>query len=279
MSSAALLIRLAQPLPSLVIASGRQLLAGLCLGVVSFTALRALLRDLDRRKGLLIFASSVLLALHFYGWIASLSLTSVVRATTLVSTSPILAGLLARFNDDKVSPRLYVGAVVAIGGALVMSLGSSEGGDDPSLIGDALALLGAFTAAGYLAIGRKLEGEVPLGGYLVVVNLGSGLWLSLAALATGAWFTLGQLDTNLWAEFGWIAVLALVPGVMGHGLLNWSVRLIPVHVVSTLLLLEAVFAPLLAWMVLGDAIGGYEALGGAIILVGVGVSLVGKKPD
>lgn len=277
MSSAALLIRLAEPLPPLVIASGRQLLAGLCLAVASIPAVRALARDLDRRRAWLITASSILLALHFYGWIAALSLTSVVRATTLVCTSPIIAGLLARFNDDEVSPRLYVGAVVALGGALVMSLGSSEGASDPSLLGDALALMGACTVAGYLAIGRKLEGRVALRGYLVVVNVASGVWLSLAALATGAWFSLGGAGAALGPAFGWIVVLALVPGVMGHGLLNWSVRQIPVHVVSTLLLLEAVFAPLLAWMVLGDAIGGYEALGGAIILGGVAVSLVGGR--
>ena len=108
-STASILIRYAQAegASSLAIAAGRLGLAAAVLSPFSLPMLRRELPALTSRHLLLCAASGLLLAIHFWAWIASLEYTSVASSTALVTTNPLWvalasAWLLRRFVDRNV---------------------------------------------------------------------------------------------------------------------------------------------------------------------------------
>lgn len=275
MASAAVFVRLAAPLPPELIAAGRVSITALATGLLAATTLAPTLRRLGEhpRVGAWLVVAGLCLALHFAAWIVSLSSTSVVRSVALVTTTPIWAGLLARLLGDQASPRLYLGGLVALAGTGIM-VADADALAGGSLVGDALALLGAITAAIYLAIGRhvhaRMADALPLRDYFALVNLIAALGLWGLVAARGIAIEVEGAQTIDWAA---VVFLGLVPGVIGHGLLNWAVRRAPVHAVSLASLLEPLGAALLAALVLGEAVGAREGVGALVLLGGVALGL------
>jgi drug/metabolite transporter (DMT)-like permease len=276
-SSAAAVTKLAEPLGPEVIACLRVSVTGLGLALATSKTTRVASRALlaAPREAWLTALAGLCLAAHFAAWIASLSLTSIVRSVALVSTQPLWAGLLARALGDEAPARLYLGTLVAIVGTSIMvfdldSLWLDELGGH--WLGDLLALSGAVTAAIYLAIGRRVHATLgdalPVEGYFACVNLLAAACLGAFALARGVSFAPTGVAV---ADYLAIAWLGVVPGIVGHGLLNWSVRRVPVHVVSLAVLLEPAGAAIVAWLLLGEGVGGQEVVGAAVLLLGVGL--------
>ena len=262
-STAAIAIRLADALPPVWIAGVRLAVTGSVLLPFCLREWPGLISTLREDRGVLgrTVIAAACLALHFATWMASLTLTSVVTSVALVATQPLFAAGLGRVLGDRVPRNAYFGAAIAIVGGYLMS-GSEVG----SPIGAGLALAGAFFAAAYLAVGRAFRQRVPLAAYFVLVNLLASAML----LAWGAATT--PVVEGAWSQaFAYVLYLGLVPGIIGHGLLNYAVRHIELHIVSLLVLLEPIGAGLLAWWWLGEAPATAEVLGGAVILAGVAV--------
>jgi drug/metabolite transporter (DMT)-like permease len=159
-----------------------------------------------------------------------------------------------------------IGCAVLAGGDLLV--------DPRAAGGDLLALAGAATAAAYLAVGRGMRARVPLTPYLAAVNLLAGLGLGVAAVATGVtWTGLGALS---WAA---MAAAAVVPSLVGHTLLNWSVRRTPTHLVSLAILGEPVGATLITWLAFAEVPPVAAAIGGAVILAGIRVGFARSSTD
>lgn len=278
-SSAGPVVRLAQPLEPGVIAAVRVMLTGLVLAALSPSSTREAITKCLRDRALLgrVVLAALMLGLHFGTWITSLTMTTVVRSVALVSTQPIFAGFLGRMLGDRAPPRLYLGALVAIGGTVVMTLEAAVGpAGNMGLIGDMLALCGAITAAIYLAVGRSVSDRIPLTGYFVLVNLLAGSFLALYAVAIGVDWNAPAATQNDWLA---VLYLGLVPGIIGHGLMNWAVRRVPVHVVSLAVLLEPVGAGVIAWVALGEGVSALEAMGAAILVGGVALGLPRRESE
>lgn len=274
-SSAALVILLAQPLPPTVIAAGRVSVTAvvlLLLGARSLGITWEALREPRARARVL--GASALLALHFGAWVASLGLTTVPRSVALVATQPLFAGLLGRLVGDRAPWSLYGGAGLAVVGTLLMVSGEGTASAAGFNLGDGLALLAGAAAAGYLVVGRSVGQSLPLRPYLGLVHAGAGVFL---------WIAAPLLETELWpaaaslGDLGAVVYLGLVPGVVGHGLLNWAVRYVPVHVVALAILFEPVGATALTVLVLGQTVGLGEAAGAGVLLLGVGLGLPRRR--
>lgn len=274
LSSAAPVILLADPLPPTVIAAGRVAVTGVVLLLLGARALGATWAALrEPRARLRVLGAAALLALHFGAWVASLDLTSVPRSVALVATQPLFAGLLGRLVGDRAPWTVYGGAALAVVGTLAMvgGVGEDAGGFN---LGDGLALLAGAAAAGYLVVGRSVGQSLPLRPYLGLVHVGAAVMLAAAA---------PLLETELWpadATMGDVAALVylgLAPGVIGHGLLNWAVRYVPVHVVALVILFEPVGATLLAVAWLGHTVGLGEVIGAGVLLGGVALGLPRRR--
>jgi drug/metabolite transporter (DMT)-like permease len=275
-STGAPLARWAAPMPSLAIAALRTAVAGVVLCALSARPGPGSLRQLaslspaDRWR---VLAAGLLLAAHFATWIASLSWTSTAASVALVSTSPAFAALLAGVNGDRVTRREWLGILVAALGCAVLAGGDWRAGGR-ALVGDALALLGAVSAAGYLVLGRQLRGAVPMTPYLGVVNLIAALALLVACLATGT-------SVAPPTAAAWLAVLlaGAVTSAGGHTLLNAVVRILPTHLVALAALGETIGSSLIVWAAFGEVPPWHGALGGAIVVVGIGVGFVRPAPS
>lgn len=277
-SSAALVILVADPVDPTVIAAGRVVVTGLAMSLLAGRAAAvpwAAART-DRALGLRLLLAGSLLALHFGTWIASLQLTTVVRSVTLVAIQPLFAGVFGRVLGDRVRWQSVAASAVAVGGTAVMlSEGDVARASNPYL-GDALAIVAGAAAAGYLTVGRSLRSHWPLPAYLGSIHLLAAAMLTAWALVTGVtWIPAGADMSDLWA----LLYLGLVPGVIGHGLLNWAVRFAPVHIVSLAIVLEPVGAAGLALAVLGGTVSTHEWLGGAVVLVAVALGVIRRQPQ
>jgi drug/metabolite transporter (DMT)-like permease len=269
-STGAPLARWAQPAPAIAIAALRVAIAALLLLAAGWRELGSLRRIAPRDRPLVALAGA-LLAVHFGAWIASLSFTSTAASVALVCTSPIFAALFGRLLGDRVAPRELAGIAIAGGGCAVLAGGDWRAGGD-ALIGDALALIGAASAAAYLVVGRRLRAAVPLVPYLGAVNAIAAIGLGGAALALGA--PLAGLAPHTYVA---CAGAALTASFVGHSLLNAAVRTTPTHLVALAVLGEPIGSSLLTWLAFGEQPPIHAVLGGAVVLAGIAIGFV-RRP-
>jgi drug/metabolite transporter (DMT)-like permease len=262
-STSAPLVRLAESAPALTFASLRVTIAATILLALAPGALIRYL-GLPSRDRWLIAAAGALLGAHFGIWIGSLHFTSTASSVTLVSLQPAFAALLGRaLLGDAVGRRAWLGIGVAVAGTAVLAGGDLRA-SGLALLGDAMALAGAAAAAAYLVVGRSLRASLPLVPYLAVVNVFAAAVLVPTALVVGV--PLAGFELRIYAA---IAACAAVGSVLGHSLINWSVRRTPTHLVTLAILGEPVGATLLSWALVGEVPPTAAALGGPLVLAGI----------
>ena len=283
-STASIFIRYAQQdVPSLVIAAGRLTIASLVLAPLALARHRAELRALTRGELGLALLSGAFLAIHFATWISSLEYTTVASSAVLVSTVPLWVALIAPFTlKERAGRWVVVGMTLALAGGMVVGLSDSctwQAGRlaCPSLadfvqgkafLGDLLAVAGAIAGASYLLIGRQLRSlrnpPLSLVGYIFVVYGMAALVLIGIMLAAG----LSPLGYPA-RSYGWIALLALIPQLIGHSTFNWALGYLSAAYVSITLLGEPVGSSLLAYLLLQETPTLLKVLGGVLILADI----------
>jgi len=259
-----------QPAPPLAIAALRVGAASLVLFGAGWRELPQL-RAISPRDRPFVALAGLLLALHFGAWIASLQLTSTAASVALVCTNPVFAALFGRLLGDRVTRRELVGIAIAAAGCAVLAGGDWRAGPR-AVAGDALALVGAAAAAGYLVVGRRLRTGVPLLPYLGTVNAIAAGALAIAAAVTGVSLTGLPPHTYLAC-----AAAGVVASFVGHTLLNAAVRTTPTHLVALAVLGEPICASLLAWAAFGEQPPLHAVAGGAVVLVGIAVGFARRQ--
>lgn len=275
-SFGAVLARLAQGygLPSLAIAALRLGLAALIVTPLAGWQAGPALRAMDRRQLGLAGAAGFFLALHFATWISSLEYTSVASSTALVTTNPVWIGLAAfYFFGEKPRRLTLLGIAVSLAGSLLIFWSDSrQGGGNPSLFGNLLALVGSWCFSAYLLIGRRLRSSLPLAAYIWVVYGVAALFL-LAACAGSAVPLLGYGLPAYLAALG----MALGPQLLGHSAYNWSLRHVSPTFVAVVTLGEPVGSAALAWVFFDEGFAGLQAAGFVLLLVGIYLAARGER--
>jgi drug/metabolite transporter (DMT)-like permease len=228
-------------------------------------------KRLDRSGVLLAAGAGVMLAVHFWSWNASVGLTTVSASVLLVNMQPALVALLsAVWLREPPTRWQWAGIAVAMFGAAVVALPDVESAaralTGRALLGDALALAGAGTAACYVVAGRRLRGTLDLWPYVALVY--GSCFLVLLAFAAAA-------NVPVWGqpprELAIFLALALGPMLLGHTGLNWALGLLPAYVVNLTLLGEPVGATVLAAVLPGirELPNLATFIGGAVVMVGI----------
>lgn len=265
-SFAAIFIRLAEA-PPLVIAAYRLCLASLVVAPTAWIRSRQELRGLSRREVALALLSGAFLALHFGLWIASLSYTSVASSVVLVTANPIFVAIASYLLfRERLGRQGILGIVVCLVGAVLIGYGNWRLGPQP-LLGGVLALLGALAVAGYLLIGRRLRQNIGILSYTALTYSSAALLLLVAALAFGHPL-FGYSSTT----YLMLVLLAVVPQLIGHTSLNWSLRFVSATLVTIAVLGEPVLATALAFAILDEVPTLTEVIGGILILGGIFVA-------
>lgn len=268
-STASIFVRFAQQAgaSSLAIAALRLTIAALVLLPFATARCSDEFRALSRRDLLTAAVSGVFLGGHFATWILSLEFTSVVSSVVLVSLSPLfIAAASALFLKEPLTARVMAGMVIAIAGGVLIGLSDSGGtapGQNP-MLGNALALIGALCMTPYLIIARALRSKFSLLAYITLVYGAAAIVLMAVVLLTGTPLTADNLSAYLW-----IALLALMPQLIGHTSFNWSVRRLPAVYGTIPVLGEPVGSTILAMLVLGETVQPLTLLGAVLALAGI----------
>lgn len=268
-----ILIRWAQQtsggdVPGVAIAVWRTLIASLLLAPAALWRARAEMRAFTRRDVLLITGSGVLLGLHFIGWIESLYYTSVASASVLVTTPPIFLAILGYVVlRERLRRPVVLAIVLAVLGSFLIAYGDAVGEQvaPAPLLGNTLALLATVVVSGYLLIGRVVRRKTSWLAYVFPLY-------SVTALTTlaAAW----ALDLPLLgydaAFFGYCALMAVGPQILGHGTFNYALAYFPAALVSMLALLEPVGASVLAYLIFDELPPPLAMMGMLVVLAALG---------
>lgn len=269
-STSPILIRVAA-MPALALAFWR-CLAGAA--VLAPFAPRRQVGWLDRAELARLAASGVFLAAHFALWNASLGLTTVAAATTLVSCAPLFVGLGSVFLGESPSGRAWAGIVLATAGAVVIGAGDAAGfgGGTDALWGDVLAFAGAVAMAAYLLLGRVARRRLPVSTYAASVYGVAAVVLLPACLLTGA--SLGGYEATAWLA---LAGVVVGPQLLGHTVFNSLLASVSASLVAVVMLLEPVIATVLAWWLFGELPGPSLWAGAPMVLAGVWLATTGSR--
>ncbi|MGQ9707960.1 MAG: DMT family transporter [bacterium] len=258
-SFASIIIRLT-PAPTLVIAAGRMVFASLMLSPFFLLNLRAHQKEFTRAKLRFSLFAGIFLAAHFGFWIESLRHTTVASSVLLVALNPVFVALMSPFLlREKLNLRLYLAIGLGVIGAIIINRPGLN--FSTNLAGNLLAIAGAFFAALYCIIGRKLRPGLSLLGYVYPVYLIAALILFLFAIIAGYPLTSYPIKTYLL-----ILLLAIGPQVIGHTSFNWALGYLPASVVVISILGEPIGTTILAAILLNQLPTWFELIGGILIL-------------
>lgn len=254
----------AQPL---TIAFYRMLFTTLLL--LPFFALRQYRRELAglARQDLAILGGiGVVLAGHFALWITSLDHTSVASSVILVTAHPVLVAPLAyRFFREHVSKVNVVGIALSLLGVAVL-VGGNYNLESGTLYGNVLAMLGGAAAGIYILGGRRMRHMLSTPLYAVVVY--GVATITLAGIVVVAAASVAGIGLR---NYGLILLMALIPGIFGHTLYNWSLKYVRASVASVSLLGEPLGSTVLAFALpwIHQVPSWFTVTGGACILLGI----------
>ena len=211
-------------------------------------------------------------AVHFGAWVASLERTSIAASVTLVASTPILLAVASLFTGkDRPSRSLWVAIGLAVVGLVILGaadLHSSSG----SLTGDFLALLGCAAMAVYLLLVRGMgPGLDPVAFSGIACGTGSAFLLGTAA----AWGI--PIEAASQEALGWLVLAALIPQLIGHLILTWSLRYTTPTVVALGVTCEPVVSTGLGVALLGRIPTTMVGVGCTVTLLAVVVAILAGR--
>ena len=119
----------------------------------------------------------------------------------------------------------------------------------------------------YLVLARSLGKELDVLAFGAIATFVGALALGITALIFEIPFVYASTES-----FFWIVLAALVPKLIGHNLLTWSVRYATPTAVGITTVGEPVGATFLAWLWLGETISFLIAIGASVTLFAVFLS-------
>jgi drug/metabolite transporter (DMT)-like permease len=216
--------------------------------------------------------AGLMFALDMAFWHYGLHLTTVANATVLTNLTPVVVTAVAWIVFRERPAGLFLAAVaMAVAGATLMSLARSgaAGGVNPPAnqpLGDLLSLATALWYAFYLlSVGRARRtlgpAQVMFGSTLVGVPI-------LLVVALGFREQIVPV-----VAAGWLACLGLAAAhVAGQGSIAWALGRLPTATASMVVLVQPVVAAILGWALLHESLSPWQAVGGAVALIGVVLS-------
>lgn len=232
---------------------------------VMLVAARAFGAPLDRKVLRAAVVPGVFFGLSMMLGFQAVRTTSIASATLIGALTPavILLGA-SRIVGERSDARRVPFAVVAFAGlAMVVLVGGDRNGS--TLHGDLLAFgnLACFTV--YFLILKKLR------------NAGLNSWAFLAGV-----FVVGTLVITPWCvatgdDVGTITMkdvlllggMVLGPGLVGHGLISWASRHLPVTTTSLLTLGSPVVSVIGGWLIYDQQLGWGQVVGAVLVIGGL----------
>ena len=262
-SLSAILVRLSGA-PSMVLVFYRMLFATVILLPTALIRNRDELKMMTKQEFLLSALSGVFLGLHFVCYFSSLRYTTIAASVALVDTEVFFVALISRLLWKKTIPlRGWLGIGLTFLGSILIA-GSDLGGGGSALFGDLLAVLGAAFVSIYTIIGTQVRKTRSTTVYTTVVYAMGAVTVGIMLLVTGV-SVVGYGPVDYLAGLG----LALFCTLLGHSVFSWGLKYESPAFVSTVKLLEPVFATILGLFLFREVPGAAVIIGGLLVIFGV----------
>jgi drug/metabolite transporter (DMT)-like permease len=214
-----------------------------------------------------VWVAGALFTADLFFWHLAIMETTVANATFLATMAPVWvvlgSGLLI---GEKVDRTMVAGlALCLVGGAVL--IGGSWTLAPERLVGDLYGVLTSLFFGAYFMAIRVARRTVPSGTITFVSTV-----ITSAALFVVAWVLEPTLLPASLGGAAALAGLAFISHSGGQGLLAYALGHLSAAFSSLVIFLEAIAAAVVAWAVLGEAIGWSQVAGGVAILAGIFVA-------
>lgn len=215
---------------------------------------------------------AVFLAFHFMSWIVGARMTTVANASLIANLTPVAMPFFVWLVfREKIRRQEVVGTAFTLAGLLVLT-GSNLRISDTNFQGDLICLVSMLGFAAYLAFGRKNGARLSLWLYMVPLYTIAGLICLVCAL-----FEVNPIKPYTFTNVLLIIGLGVIPTVLGHTILNFSLKYFRGQVVSVTNLTQPIFATLLGFFIFGEAPRPLFYLAAVIIITGVLIVLTASR--
>ena len=254
-------------------------LAGILLLPFAFAALRGKWDVVWRARWRILGMALIGVAGTQLVYFAAIQRIPVSSGLLIEYTAPLLLVVGVAITTRRM-PRaiVLVGSAVAIAG-LVLILGPVGGGDALGYVFAGIAAVGC--ALYYVIAARPAHGLPPVAFAAFGLVLGA-IVLGAVGLTGAVPFEIVLTDVNaLGGIVPWwlpLAILACTTAI-GYSFSITASQVLGSRLMSFVGMLEVVFASLFAWVLLGEALGPFQLLGGVLILAGIAFVRSEKQPD
>jgi drug/metabolite transporter (DMT)-like permease len=211
-------------------------------------------------------------------WVYLAGRTTVAMNISLIySSAPVLIAVgSVLWLGERFSKRQVVGVVLAMTGVVhVVVQGSwAQLSQVQWVAGDLWILAAAIAWAAYALLQKRWTTVLGSTAQLAAICFG-GVVVLLPFSVWEVW----QPDAPVlgWQALSLVVFVALFPGVAAYWIYGWTQKVLGPARVAMTLYLGPLYTAIVAWLILGEALGWHHLVGGALILSGVGMVIAAKR--
>lgn len=206
----------------------------------------------------------ILFGVHVSLFFSALKLTSVANVTFIGALQPVLVLLVAgRWLGERITAKVVVLSVTAMAGVGLIVYGNEA--VPGALAGDLLAVANIVVWTVFFVYTKKARDHVETIDYQATMTVIAAVVVTPVALLLGA--NAREIDGIDWL---WLAFIAIVPGTVGHLMMNWAHRYVDATVSSLVILGVPVVAALGAAVFLDEPLATIQIVGGTVVLASIG---------
>ncbi|WP_148863951.1 DMT family transporter [Marinobacter fonticola] len=211
-------------------------------------------------------------------YLLAVDLTGAGIATLIaLCLSPVLVALVAApLLGERPNRTTVLALVAAIIGTLMLVSTDIRSPDAARVSGVLIAVLAAAIYAGFTLTSRHLSGGSSVYATAFVCFMTGAIVLAPIAGFSGGLSGLANLDLKAWLLIGYIGI---VPTCVGYVCFFRGMQSTPATTSSIIVTLEPLFAAMLAWMILGEALGMLGVMGAIVLTVSVLVASRSGSPS
>ena len=199
------------------------------------------------RAMLLAWPGALILAAHFITWTIGARMTDAANGSLIVNLAPVVMPfIMFAMNGERVNRGEIIGTIVSMCG--VGFLVATHYSLSPDHVGGDVMCFGSMILfCVYLALGRRQGMGRNLWLYVVPLYAMAGItcWL-VAIVSRTPWPVLNAKEITL------LVCLGLIPTVIGHSIMNWSIKHLRGQIVSTANLGQFIVAGVIAFFQVGE---------------------------
>ena len=260
--------------PPITLAVVRFIVATLILGALTLLPQNRVRLE---KKDILTVAVCGLTGIMLYAVLQNIAMqwTSASSATLIIASYPIITLLMeSLIYKTKLSAVKIIAILIAIGGVVILSYVKSESRVEGELLGILLLIVAGVVWAVYNFMTKKVVNRYPPVTLLFYSTLfGTIFMLPLALIERAQW------QTPTLISFSMMMFLGVFCSVIAFLLYNHGLKTMAPSTITSMLNLVPIFGVFFSWLLLGEQVTLRKFIGGAIVILGVMLSMRKTKEE